>query len=364
MIRLEQLNARQGDFALRDINLRVQPGDYGVLLGPPGSGKTSILELICGLRPLAGGQVVLGGRRVDGLDPADRQVGYVPQDYALFPTLGVFENIAFGLRVRRLPAAQIGRRVEQTAARLGISALLTRGCVGLSGGDRQRVALARALVLEPKVLLLDEPVAALDELTRQQVCLELRGLHDALGMTTLHVSHNLEETRSVADVVGVLRGGQLMQWGTADQVFGRPTSAFVARFVRAGNVLQGVAQTTGNGSGCRLALAGQTIEVPWKVPAGPAAVLLRPQDADLLAEAGPVPPGQAGLAATVMTLHDSGGREITVRVNVAGQVVVVALLQSESQPLPYRRGQHVIVTFDAARLRPLANDIPHQGDER
>ncbi len=238
MIKLEQVSARLGGFTVRDINLHVRPGQYCVLLGPPGSGKTSIVELICGLRPAGGGRILLEGREINGVDPADRHVGYVPQDYALFPTLDVFGNIAFGLKVRHLPADDVGRRVTHVAERLGISALLGRRCAGLSGGERQRVALARAVVLEPKVLLMDEPVAALDQLTRREVCLELRRLHDALAMTTIHVSHNFEETRSVADVVGVLQDGRMAQWGTVEQVFQSPASAFVARFV-------GIAPTKG-----------------------------------------------------------------------------------------------------------------------
>jgi len=358
MIILDQVTARFGSFTLQAVTLHVRPGQYCVLLGPPGSGKTSLIELISGLRALGGGQIALEGRSVNGVDPADRHVGYVPQDYALFPTLNVFGNIAFGLRVRRMAAGEVNRRVDQVAARLGISALLGRSCGGLSGGERQRVALARALVLEPKVLLLDEPVAALDELTRQQICLELRTLHDSLVMTTIHVSHNFEETRSVADVIGVLRDGRLVQWGTAEEVFRSPASAFVARFVRAGNVLRGMVERAADGGASRVDLAGQQFEMPQGLPAGPACLLLRPQDASLAAGSDEVPPGRAGLSGTVLAIQENGGLQATVRVKVGDHVISVAVLQPDDLPPAYRPGQPVTVVFDAARLRPLADDAP------
>jgi len=333
MIELCDIQASFGQFRLRDINLRVQPGQYCVLLGPPGSGKTSIVEMICGLRAAEGGTIRLGGRRADGLDPADRHVGYVPQDYALFTSMSVWRNIAFGLRVRRLSRAQCEQRVEQVASRLGIEPLLGRTCAGLSGGERQRVALARALVLEPQVLLLDEPVSALDESTRQRVCLELRALHDSLGMTTVHVSHNFEETHSVADLIAVLNDGRLAQVGSVDDVFRRPADEFVARFVRAGNVLRRV-------SGAE----------------GLTAALLRPQDATLLVEGSAVPPGRAALAGQVVAVQDGGGLQWMVRVAVADQPDTVAVAVPrpiDDAPPPFRAGQRVIVTFDPARLHSL-----------
>ncbi|MDD4892341.1 MAG: ABC transporter ATP-binding protein [Phycisphaerae bacterium] len=333
MIELENITAHLGQFTLHPTSLRVPTGHYCVLLGPPGSGKTTLVELICGLRPLLGGRILLDGRAVEAMDPADRHVGYVPQDYALFPTLSVRRNIAFGLEVRHVGRTLVHARVEQAAARLHIEYLLDRSCRGLSGGERQRVALARALVLEPKVLLLDEPVSALDESTRQQVCLELRSLHQSLGMTTVHICHNFEETRSVADLVGVINEGRLVQSGTVEEIFRTPATEFVARFVQAGSLLQ--------------------------APAGgeQAKVLLRPQDAALLAKDQPVPAGKTAIPGTVASVQDDGGFQVTARVAIAPQQFVsVALLKLDDQPIKWRLGDRVQVVFDPKRLHPLKKD--------
>jgi ABC-type sugar transport system ATPase subunit len=355
MIQLKQIHARFGDFELRDINLRVSPGEYCVLLGPPGSGKTSIIEIIAGLRPAVSGDVILDGLSVRRADPADRHVGYVPQDHALFPTLDVFGNIAFGLKVRHLPAGDIQRRVQDTAARLEIEHLLTRSCKGLSGGERQRVALGRALVLEPKVLLLDEPVASLDELTRQQVCMELRSLHDSLGITTIHVSHNFDETRLVADMVCVMRDGLIAQQGRVDEVFHKPVSPFVARFVQAGNVLEAVVKPVpSNDSACTVRIDDEEFDSVQNLPAGPASLLLRPIDATLGLADATAPPGYASLRGTVLAVNDSGGFQVTVRVAVGRQILSVAIIQPIGKPLEYRPGQAVTVMFNPANLLPLA----------
>jgi len=236
MIRTEQLSFRIGDFQLRSFSLEVARGAYFVLLGPPGSGKTIFLECLCGLRRIGSGRVFIDGRDVTGLEPRARGIGYVPQDYALFPHLSVERNIAFGLRARRHSFDEIGARVTQTAEMLGISRLLKRNVTGLSGGEKQRTALARALIMEPKVLLLDEPVCALDESTRQSVCALLHRVQHKLGLTVIHVSHNLEEAFSVADRAAILNEGALQQVGSLDELLRRPRNEFVAGFMRCENI--------------------------------------------------------------------------------------------------------------------------------
>jgi ABC-type Fe3+/spermidine/putrescine transport system ATPase subunit len=236
MIRTEQLSFRIGDFQLRSFSLEVARGAYFVLLGPPGSGKTIFLECLCGLRRISSGRVVIDGRDVTGLEPRARGIGYVPQDYALFPHLSVERNIAFGLRAQRHSSDEIRVRVTQTAEMLGISRLLKRNVAGLSGGEKQRTALARALIMEPKVLLLDEPVCALDESTRQSVCALLHRVQRKLGVTVIHVSHNLEEAFSVADRAAILNEGALQQVGSLDELLRRPKNEFVAGFMRCENI--------------------------------------------------------------------------------------------------------------------------------
>lgn len=230
MIRAEEITFRVGTFHLQRLSLEIAEAEYLILLGPPGSGKTIFLECICGLKRLESGRIYIDGRDVTNFEPRLRGIGYVPQDYALFPHLSVQKNIGFGLGSRR----RAERKVPEMADLLGIRPLLSRPIAGLSGGEKQRVALARALVLEPKILLLDEPVCALDEVTRQEVCGQLKSIQRELKLTTIHVSHNLEEAFSVADRAAILHQGVLKQIGTMDELVLRPNSDFVARFMRCG----------------------------------------------------------------------------------------------------------------------------------
>lgn len=209
MIELERLSLRAGAFSLRNVNVIVPHGVYGVLMGGTGQGKTSILEALCGLKPIVAGHVRLDGQDVTTWKPADRGVGYVPQDLALFPMMSVREHLQFALRLRRWTAAAIADRVALLAEVLGIAPLLERGVRHLSGGEAQRVAIGRALSFNPKVLLLDEPLNALDERTRDRLCALLRSIHKESGLTTLHITHSRSEARHVADRLYVLENGKL-----------------------------------------------------------------------------------------------------------------------------------------------------------
>jgi len=246
VIQTKKLCFQVGSFALRDISLDINRGQYFVLLGPPGSGKSILLECLCGLKRAVSGRICIDGRDVTRREPRVRNVGYVPQDYALFPHCSVEENIAFGLRTHRNSHTQVQERVTDMVEMLGIGHLLNRKTPGLSGGERQRVALARALVLQPQVLLLDEPVSALDEATRQEVCTQLFTIQRELGLTVIHVSHNQEEAFSVADQAGILNQGRLIQTGAMDELSSQPQSEFVARFMRCENILHGTALASGS----------------------------------------------------------------------------------------------------------------------
>ncbi len=198
MIQVRQLHLRLGAFQISDLNLEIESGCYAVLMGRSGCGKTSLLEAIGGLRPIQQGTIQVAGKDVTKLKPAERGVGYVPQDRALFPTLRVRDQLAFSLVLRKLPSKQIGRRVQELAELLEITPLLDRMPQGLSGGESQRVALGRALAFQPKVLLLDEPLSALDEDLHQGMCSLLRQIHEHTQATILHITHSAQEAKQLA----------------------------------------------------------------------------------------------------------------------------------------------------------------------
>jgi spermidine/putrescine transport system ATP-binding protein len=223
--------------ALDRIDLIAREGEFLTLLGPSGCGKTTCLRLISGLEQPDSGSVLLGGSDVTAQPPYRREVNQVFQSYALFPHLNVRENIEFGLRMQRLSATEMRRRVNQVVELVSLGELTARRPAQLSGGQRQRVALARALVCEPKVLLLDEPLSALDARLRAQVRTELRLLQRRLGLTFIFVTHDQEEALTLSDRVAVLNRGRLEQIGTVEDIYHRPASRFVAGFVGEANVL-------------------------------------------------------------------------------------------------------------------------------
>ena len=209
MVELHNVTIRSGPFTLAGISLTVPAGEYAVLMGKTGEGKTTILEAICGLRKVTAGRIVLDGADVTHLHPADRGVGYVPQDLALFPTLTVRDHLEFALRIRRTAPGAVNQRVIEFAALLGIGQLLDRRPQGLSGGESQRVALGRALAFHPRVLLLDEPLSALDEETRHEMYALLQRVQRQTGVTTLHVTHSQAEARALAQRLLLLEGGSV-----------------------------------------------------------------------------------------------------------------------------------------------------------
>jgi molybdate/tungstate transport system ATP-binding protein len=210
VIAVENVTIRQGEFVLTGIGFQVPKGEYAVLMGKTGSGKTTLLEAICGLRPIAApGRILLMGHDVTRLKPAERGIGYVPQDGALFPTMTVREHLAFALRIRHWERRRIEDTVREIAAMLGVEQLLERKPTGLSGGEAQRVALGRALSFHPGALLLDEPLSALDDATREDMYELLRTVRRRTGVTALHVTHSVTEARALGDRIFVLEDGQV-----------------------------------------------------------------------------------------------------------------------------------------------------------
>jgi ABC-type sugar transport system ATPase subunit len=216
MIELDNLSIRSGPFTLSGVNVAIAEGAYAVLMGGTGQSKTTILEAICGLRTVTGGRVVLCGADVTRMKPADRGVGYLPQDLGLFPNMDVRGHLEFALHVRRVLMKQVHARVEELAKLLGIEQLLGRRIQHLSGGEAQRVALGRALSFRPRILLLDEPLNALDETTRDRLCALLRQIQKQTGLTTLHITHSRTEARLLADQLLVLSAGTLKERPLSD----------------------------------------------------------------------------------------------------------------------------------------------------
>lgn len=215
MIRFDAVSWHAGAFRLDAVSFTVPAGSYGVLMGRTGCGKTTLLEILCGLRRPAGGRVFIGERDVTDLPPGERGIGYVPQDGAMFPTMTVREQLGFALAIRKRPAAEIAARVKELSEALGISALLDRRPQHLSGGERQRVALGRALAAKPSVLLLDEPLSALDEELRDDLAILLKRLQRELALTALHITHSRHEAEQLADVRLRMEAGRVVETARA-----------------------------------------------------------------------------------------------------------------------------------------------------
>ena len=212
------------------IDLEIHRGEFVVFVGPSGCGKSTLMRMVAGLEAISGGTISIEGRVVNDLPPRERDIAMVFQDYALYPHKNVFDNLAFGLKLRKFPAADIDKRVKEAAAILKIDHLLDRKPRALSGGQRQRVAMGRAIVRQPKLFLFDEPLSNLDALLRSEMRTEIKKLHQRIGATTIYVTHDQVEAMTLAERIVVLSGGNIMQVGTPDQIYNRPVSKFVAGF--------------------------------------------------------------------------------------------------------------------------------------
>lgn len=247
MIRIRNLCVELGDFTLKNASIDIAKGEYFVIVGPSGAGKTVLLETIAGLYPIHQGQIFLRGEDATDLDPEKRGVSIVYQDYVLFPHLSVRDNILFGLRMHRTGEAEMKKAMALVVDLCDVSSLMHRRPATLSGGECQRVALARALCVHPDVLLLDEPLSALDPRTRESMQEELRRLHRTLRVTTLHVTHDFEEAIALGERMAVIGDGEVKQVGSPEEIFRRPNSEFVARFSMSRNIFPGKIVTTEKG---------------------------------------------------------------------------------------------------------------------
>ncbi|MBI4571906.1 MAG: ABC transporter ATP-binding protein [candidate division NC10 bacterium] len=254
-------------YAVRDVSLTVQPAELLTLLGPSGCGKTTTLRMIAGFEQPDAGRIFIGEQDVTGFMANQRNIGFVFQNYALFPHLSVFENVAYGLRVKRQPEAEVARAVGEVLALVGLQGYDRQFPNQLSGGEQQRVALARAIVIRPRVLLFDEPLSNLDAKLRVHMRDELRDLQKRLSITAVYVTHDQEEAMAISDRIAVMHQGAIVQEGTAEDLYRRPASEFVAQFIGRTNLLTGRVLSADPGgvelevAGQRLHLAGETARV-------------------------------------------------------------------------------------------------------
>jgi multiple sugar transport system ATP-binding protein len=366
-------------WAVRDLTLTVRDGEFVVLVGPSGCGKTTALRMLAGLEQITAGEIRIGGVRVNDVPPRDRDIAMVFQNYALYPHMNVYDNIGYGLKVRRVPKAERRVRIEHAAAILGLTEQLKRKPSQLSGGQRQRVAMGRAIVRQPQAFLMDEPLSNLDARLRVQMRTEIARLQRELGVTTVYVTHDQVEAMTMADRVAVLRGGVLQQLDTPQRVYADPANLFVATFIGspAMNVVEGELSRGDGGIECRI--GSYTVPIPDRVLADqPAlaraigrilAVGIRPEAISV------APSDQDGLRGTVVVSEELGS-EIISHIEVeatpargegvlegltddaagtasgtggadTGKTVIVARLDAETD---VRRGTQLSLMFDANKM--------------
>jgi sn-glycerol 3-phosphate transport system ATP-binding protein len=263
---------------IHGVNAEIADGEFIVIVGPSGCGKSTLLRMVAGLEEISAGEVHIGGRMVNELEPAERDIAMVFQNYALYPHMSVFDNMAYGLKIAKVPREEIEQRVAKAAKVLELGALLDRKPRQLSGGQRQRVAMGRAIVRQPQVFLFDEPLSNLDAKLRAATRLEIQKLHAELGVTSLFVTHDQVEAMTLAQRMIVMNAGRVEQIGTPEQVYGQPATTFVAGFIGSPpmNLLDGVAD------GSRFVAGGETLPLPAAAPrAGPLRLGLRPEHAEM-----------------------------------------------------------------------------------
>jgi putative spermidine/putrescine transport system ATP-binding protein len=316
--------------AVDDVSLAIAAGEFFALLGPSGSGKTTCLRLIAGFEQPSSGQVLLDDKDVTGVPPYERNVNTVFQDYALFPHMSVAENVAYGLRVRRVAADERRRRAEEMLALVQLEGLGERSPLQLSGGQKQRVALARALINHPAVLLLDEPLGALDLKLREAMQIELKNLQRKLKITFVYVTHDQGEALSMADRVAVFDRGRIEQLDTPRGLYMRPRTAFVARFVGGANVIEGeLAQLLAGGRGA-FAIRAEAMMLDGGTPAS--------RD------------GMVGCPATVIDVQYHGASSRWQLRTDDGSVLAVVRPEAGSAPGHYAIGSRVHVSWPTSQM--------------
>ena len=306
--------------AVNHINLEIADGEMVTLLGPSGCGKTTTLRMLSGFEFPTSGNVFIGGRDVANVPPNKRGISMVFQSYALFPHMNIWENVAYGLRVAKLPREEIIRRTESVLELMQLKGMERRFPNQLSGGQQQRVALARAVVIEPSVLLFDEPLSNLDAKLRESMRDELRALQKRLGITSLYVTHDQSEAMAISDRVVIMKDGNIMQQGTPTEIYEQPTSRFVANFIGKANFIEGVFKGM-NGTAAEVTVGDHTLSIPAPgampgvTPGGKCCLTVRPESINLAAGDGPL--------AGVVTRATYYGAKIEYEVELDGKPIIV-----------------------------------------
>ncbi len=347
---IEDLNVSFGDTrVLQGVNLRIEQGEFFAFLGPSGSGKSTLLRAIAGFGPPPTGRILIDGRDIAEQPPWKRDVGMVFQSYALWPHMTVRRNVAFGLEERRLPRREIRERVDRALDRVGLLELAERRPSQLSGGQQQRIALARTVVVEPKVLLLDEPLSNLDANLRIQMRREIRELQQKLGLTTIFVTHDQEEANTTSDRMAVLDQGVIQQVGSPMELYDRPANLFVARFLGATNVLEGtLLPDAGDGPVFR---TGKGVDIPLRQGVVDGRyIIFRPQNVDVrtagsASAGGPVVGG-------VIRHSEFLGSIVRYGVDVSGDSVLVDHVHRLGEQV-FREGDRVELAVDSDGIQVL-----------
>jgi len=346
-VRIQSLSKNYGSFeAVKSIDLEVGEGELVVLLGPSGCGKTTTLRCIAGLEEVNGGRILLGDEVVSSpelsVPPERRSIGMVFQSYAVWPHMTILENVAFGLKMRKVPRAEIGPRAEKVLELVGLSGFAGRSVSQLSGGQQQRVALARAIVLEPRVLLFDEPLSNLDAKLRERMRVELRSLQKRLGITAVYVTHDQQEAMALADRIVLMNAGRIEQIGAPAEIYTKPATRFAAEFVGLTNVFEGRVESA-NPTTIRLSNGMLFHSTQAGFAAGDEVeVIFRPENIVLTQEAGSAPNTFAGKVDSYFYL----GSLSDMFVDVGGMMVRC----QSSPPVSYPQGQQIAMHVPPGRV--------------
>lgn len=350
-ITLERVSISFGkNRVIQDVSLNIAPGEFFAFLGPSGSGKSTLLRAIAGFGPEPEGRILIGDDDVTHRPPWTRNVGMVFQSYALWPHMTVAKNVAFGLEEQRVPSAEIAKRVDAALGLVGLRDFAQRRPSQLSGGQQQRVALARTIVVEPRVLLLDEPLSNLDANLRVQMRREIHDLQRRLKLTTVFVTHDQEEANTIADRMAVLDKGIIQQVGTPMELYDRPVNRFVAKFLGIANLIDGRVEAAGGGA--RFVGGGVTLPLPAGTEPGDGrTVLFRPQSLEI-ADANTEARGRIRLDGTIEHTEFLGSH-VRYGIKVGGHTVLADSPHNPGRP-PKSAGAAIALLLDADQIRVLA----------